>query len=511
MAAYCRVSTDSDDQLSSYEAQVAYYTDYISKNPKWRFAGIYADEGITGTLVTKRTRFNQMIKDSEKGKIDLILTKSVSRFARNTVDSLSYVRRLKAQGIGIYFEEQNCNSLEEESEMYIGIYSVIAQTESENISANVRWGIQQRMKNGTFAFRYNILGYRKGENGEPEIVPEEAEVIRKIYRMYLDGNSTNQIKEYLEANHITTKKGKSVWDKQIIRNILDNEKYAGDMLMQKTFRVDCISKKTKKNNGERTKYLISNNHPAIIDRDTFKMVQAERARRIGKRKVSDKATTELGKYSGKYALTELLICGECGSPYRRKTILSHGEKKIYWRCLNRIEHGALYCKDSVGVEERKLHDAICKTLSSALPDRREVLAAIKSTLEYAVTGDEQILNAYNIELNIKQYQEEATALMKLSRSTEGNPERYEIEIAKIYAKIKALRERLSIAKAQSERSDNTSNEVARISDVLEHESLNFEEYDDSVIRRIAECIRIMKNKSIIITLKGGLELQGKIQ
>ena len=303
VAAYCRVSTDSDEQLESYEAQLAYYTDAIAKNPQWRFAGIYADEGITGTMATKRPRFLKMIQDCEKGKIDYILTKSVARFARNTVDSLKYVRQLKAMGIGVYFEEQALDSLKADNEMFLGLYSVMAQAESENISANVRWGIQQRMKSGTYAFRYNILGYRKGENGEPEIVPDEADVVRTIFAMYLDGCSLDQIKEYLEEKRICTKKGKSVWSKQIIQGILCNERFAGDMLLQKTYTENCINKKVKKNRGEMAKYLIVNNHPAIISKDMFKMVQAEIARRSSKRKTSDRGITELGKYSGKFALT----------------------------------------------------------------------------------------------------------------------------------------------------------------------------------------------------------------
>lgn len=196
VAAYCRVSTDSEDQLESYKAQVAYYTDAIAKNPRWRFVDIYADEGITGVMAKKRTNFMRMMRDCEKGKIDLILTKSVARFARNTVDSLNYVRRLKAKGIGVYFEEQAHDSLKTENEMALGLYSVLAQAESENISANVRWGIRQRMQSGTFKFRYNLLGYRKGEDGEPEIVEEEAKYIRAIFNMYLDGKCLDQIARF---------------------------------------------------------------------------------------------------------------------------------------------------------------------------------------------------------------------------------------------------------------------------------------------------------------------------
>lgn len=224
---------------------MAYYTDAIVKNPRWRFVDIYADEGITGVMAKKRTNFMRMMRDCEKGTIDLILTKSVARFARNTVDSLNYVRRLKAKGIGVYFEEQALDSLKIENEMALGLYSVLAQAESENISANVRWGIRQRMQSGTFKFRDNLLGYRKGEDGEPEIVEKEAKYIRAIFNMYLDGKSLDQIKSYLEGEGVLTKTGKNVWNKCIIQAILTNERYCGDLLMQKTFTENCITKKSK--------------------------------------------------------------------------------------------------------------------------------------------------------------------------------------------------------------------------------------------------------------------------
>lgn len=507
VAAYCRVSTDSEDQINSYNAQVAFYTDHICSNPKWNLAGIYADEGITGTIAKKRPRFMDMIKACEKGKIDLILTKSISRFARNTVDSLNYVRKLKAMGIGVFFEEQNINSLTTDSEMMIGFYSVIAQSESENISENIKWGIQKRMKNGTFAFRYNLLGYRKGEDGQPEIVPEEAEIVRKIYNMYVDGSSVPQIQAYLQDHHFTTKKGCERWDSKTIRDILHNEKYVGDWLMQKTFTTDCISKKTKVNRGERAKYLISNNHPAIVEREIFKLAQLENARRNSKRKTSDKTTTELGKYSGKYALSELMICGECGSPYRRTTCMSRGKRRIYWRCLNRIENKDRYCKKSVGVEECALHNAICRALSKALPEREEVLSAIKCTLEYAQTGDENALEIFNLEQNIAQRKEQAKQVMELMTNSDGNTEKYEEAIGKIYSEIRALRDKLDLARRMASTKPDMSVELQRITEVFEQESLNFGEYDDNIIRRIVECIRVMSDRSIIVTLKGGFELK----
>ena len=235
VAAYCRVSTDDEDQLNSYRVQKDYYTRYIANNEKWEFVDVYADEGITGTQVKKRDEFLRMIKDCEKGKIDMILTKSVSRFARNIVDSLSFVRKLKAMGIAIYFEEQNINSLKEDSETYIGIYSVMAQSESENISANVKWGISKRMENGTYCSNMNMFGYRRDKiTKEITIVESEAEVVRWIFNLFLDGKSALQIKNWLEENGIKTFYGKSVWQTTSILAILQNEKYCGDVMYQKT-------------------------------------------------------------------------------------------------------------------------------------------------------------------------------------------------------------------------------------------------------------------------------------
>ncbi len=325
VAAYCRVSTDDEDQLNSYRVQKDYYTRYISNNEKWEFVDVYADEGITGTQVKKRDEFLRMIKDCEKGKIDMILTKSVSRFARNIVDSLSFVRKLKAMGIAIYFEEQNINSLKEDSETYIGIYSVMAQSESENISANVKWGISKRMENGTYCSNMNMFGYRRDKiTKEITIVESEAEVVRWIFNLFLDGKSALQIKNWLEENGIKTFYGKSVWQTTSILAILQNEKYCGDVMYQKTYCVDCLTKKKKVNNGQKTKYLVVNNHPAIIPRDIFKAAMAEFARRNALRSKSDNTISCRGRYSAKYVLSELLICEDCAvisavKPLRKKT------------------------------------------------------------------------------------------------------------------------------------------------------------------------------------------------
>ena len=510
VAAYCRVSTDSEDQLESYKAQVAYYTDAIAKNPRWRFVDIYADEGITGMMAKKRTNFLRMIRDCEKGKIDLIITKSVARFARNVVDSLNYVRRLKAKGIGVYFEEQALDSLKSENEMALGIYSVLAQAESENISANVQWGIRQRMQSGTFKFRYNLLGYRKGEDGEPEIVEEEAKYIRAIFNMYLDGKSLDQIKSYLEGEGVLTKTGKAVWNKCIIQAILTNERYCGDLLMQKTFTENCITKKVKKNRGELPKYLIRDNHPAIITHATFKMAQMEMARRGSVRKKTDFGITEQGKYSGKFALTDILVCGECGSPYRRKTYSRNGENKRVWRCLSRLEHGTEFCSDSITVDDETLKKTIVRGISKAISDKQDVLNLILSNLAYAVTGEDDTLEMYAIEKQLKTLSGIMDETMELAASSTGDGKRFQEEMKSLSSQMVVLREQLEIIKGRIDSNEKVNAEIENIKQCLSADSLDFSEYNDVTIRRLVEYIRVMKDNSIIIVLKGGMQIQENI-
>ena len=384
-----------------------------------------------------------------KQKIDLILTKSVARFARNTVDSLKYVRKLKAKGIGIFFEEQNINTLNIDSEMFIGFYSVLAQAESENISANVRWGIQQRMKAGTYAFRYNILGYKKGANGEPEIVEKEAEIIRKIYQMYLDGKSVDQIKEYLESNHYSTTRGKEIWSKSVILRILTNERYCGEMLLQKTYTENCISKKKKINHGEMAKYLIKNSHKPIIDKSIFKAVQLEIAKRCTKKKTIMNGLTKKSKYSGKYALTDLLVCGECGSCYRRKSWTRNNKKKIVWRCLNRIKYGAKICKHSISIEDEELKQIIIRSINKVIDEKEEIVSMITNNLSYEISKDDCFLNVYAIENQINELNKLRDDTISMRINTKGDKKRYDEEIKNLTLQIVSLRDELEIEREKS--------------------------------------------------------------
>ena len=265
VAAYCRVSTDSDEQLTSYVTQKKVYTEMIARNPEWEFAGLYADEGISGTRADKRPQFTQMIKDCNAGKIDIIITKSVSRFARNTVECLEYVRMLKAKGISIIFEEQNIDTMKCDSELFLVMYAGFAQSESESMSKNITWSARKNFADGKVIFKYSqLLGYRKSENGEPEIVPEEAAVVERIFQMFLEGMPLLDISKALQAENITFPDKEFKFTKRMVQNILRNEKYCGDCILQKTVTVDCITKERKINQGEAPMYLVENNHPPIV-------------------------------------------------------------------------------------------------------------------------------------------------------------------------------------------------------------------------------------------------------
>ena len=507
VAAYCRVSTDDEEQLNSYEAQIAYYTEFIAKNPKWKFAGVYADEGITGTSTLKRKNFLRLMNDCERGKIDLILTKSISRFARNTVDSLSWVRKLRAMNIGVYFEEQAIDSLKAENEMLIGLFSVIAQAESENISANVRWGVQQKMKSGTYRSNFQCFGYKKGTDGVPKIVPEQAEVVREIYDRFLDGLSLDQIQQHLQSMQAVSMNGGTSWNKKTIDSILKNEKYAGDLLLQKTFIADPISKKTKKNRGELPKYLVSNNHPAIIPREKFNAVQMEIARRGSKHKRSGKTKTEQGKYSGKYALSELLICGECGSHFKRNGKKNpDGTYTYYWRCINRSENGRKACSCG-GLEEKKLQKTICECLNEMFTRRDETVRLLRENLRFAVSDNDVDSDIYQMERQIVALQEEAESWMHMVSTTTGDTEKYYELIQINFDRVRDLRQQIEFARCRAQTDAAVNDEVNRLTHLFDSENVSFEEFDDVIIRRLVECIRVMADKRICVAIKGGMQME----
>ena len=324
VAGYARVSTDQDEQSTSYEAQLDYYTKFIRSHSDWDFVGLYADEGISGLNTKRRDGFNAMIADALAGKISLIVTKSVSRFARNTVDSLTTIRELKAHGIEVFFEKENIWTFDSKGELLITLMSSLAQEESRSISENVTWGQRKRMQDGKVSFAYSrFLGYRKGADGLPEVVPEEAEIVRRIYRDFIAGMTVDRIAKTLTREGIPTPAGREKWQKRTVESILLNEKYKGEALLQKVFTVDFLTKKVKKNEGEVPQYYVKNSHPGIIDPEEWQLVQDEMKRR------KEKA----GYHHGLSPFAGKIYCGECGSVFGPKVWHSNDPyRKVIWRC-----------------------------------------------------------------------------------------------------------------------------------------------------------------------------------
>lgn len=441
-----------------------------------------------------------MITACKRGHIDLIITKSLSRFARNTVDCLETVRLLKANGIGVYFEKENINTLTESSEFLITLFSGFAQAESESLSKNVAWGKAKSAEAGKVTFQYKkMLGYRKGADGQPEIVPEEAEVIKRIYHRYLDGCTLGQIKRELDEDNVPTAQGVEFWSPAIIHNILTNEKYIGDALLQKTYVTDCISKKVKKNQGERAMYYVENNHPAIISREMFDQVRNEMTRRSSKRKVLQKSgKTELGKYSGKYALTELLVCGECGSPYKRVTWARNGKKRIVWRCVSRLEFGTQYCHNSPTLDESKLHSAILASMNEFAVIRQEGCPDVLAMAEEAKQALSQAgAKLLELKKHMEMVSREQSDLLDRLLENMGD--------AELNAKMKALTDEKESLKAQI--LDARQMEVSLEEQATRHQqmwdsimecSAGYTEFADEFVRQIIQKITVEDEETIRI-------------
>ena len=434
VAAYARVSTDSDEQFTSYEAQIDYYTQYIKSRPEWQFVRVYTDEGISGTNTKHRDGFNEMVADALAGRIDLIVTKSVSRFARNTVDSLTTVRKLKEHGTEVFFEKENIHTFDSKGELLITIMSSLAQEESRSISENVTWGQRKRFADGKVSLPYkHFLGYRKGENGLPEIEPEQAAVVKQIYAMFISGKTISAIAKALTEEGIPSPSGKPKWSATTVESILTNEKYKGDALLQKAFTVDFLTKKQKKNEGEVPQYYVENSHPAIIDPREWEMVQTEFKRRkaLGR------------KYSGNSVLSSRVICGDCGDFYGPKVWHStDAYRRVIWRCNHKYGNGkrcstptldedTIKCRflDAfnilVGNKDRILAD--CRTIQSCLTDCTAIEAEIDSLLaEIAVVTE---LTERCIEENSRNAQDQASYLARYNNLVD----RYDTTKARIEA------------------------------------------------------------------------------
>ena len=504
VAAYCRVSTDSEEQLTSYTTQKKVYTEMIAARPDWELAGIYADEGISGTRADKRPQFQKMIKDCFAGKIDYIVTKSVSRFARNTVDCLEHVRILKNRGIGIFFEEQNNETLNIDSELYLVIYAGFAQSESESMSKNITWAYRKRFEDGKVLMQYkSMLGYRKGADGEPEIVPEEAKIVTRIFDMFLSGQTVRAISEQLRSEKIHIPGKNFSFSHVMVYNILRNEKYCGDSILQKTITVDCISKTRRDNMGEAPMYYVQNSHPAIISRETYHMTQAEIARRKTLAPASEKkAVTVAGKYS-KYALSEVLVCGECGSRYRRVTWTSGG-KRVVWRCSNRLENGKKYCKMSLTVKEESLHAAIVRAINKFnSQDHAAYLALMKATIGEALGIQAETAEIDELKRRIDALNQKMVSIIQKAARDGEDIEEHESEFKEMAESIALFKQRISVLEQAKSTDAEMSERMAKIQEIIDERQAHQDVYDDSIVRQMIECIKVFSNGNIEVYFGGG--------
>ena len=509
VAAYCRVSTELEQQQSSYDIQIEYYTRHIMQNPNWIFAGVFADDGRSATNTFRRDDFNQLMNQCMKGKVDMVITKSSSRFARNTVDCISWVRKLREKNVAVYFEKENLNTLDDSTEMILTILSSQAQEESRAISTNVKWGYARKFEKGE-STRQRSYGFRKAPTGEMCIVEEEAAVIRNMARWFLDGDSLERIKHRLEDAGIETTTGKKTWSTGTIYNILTNEKIMGDVLLQKTFTADYLTKRRVKNSGQQKQYYVKNHHEAIIPKTVYYKIQEEIARRSSLKKAGTrKGKTAQGVYSSKYALTGIMVCNECGAHYRRTTWAKNGKKVIVWRCINRLEHGTKRCHESPTLKEEVIQEAIMGKLHSLSIDQEEenFLNGVKEDILRAAKVVGGACTEEEIDKTIEELRDQLMDYVGMAAREHGGENWYSDRMRKLGLQISELKRRRESIREQEKIRDEyeyLDQEISRI--IGETGGATGAEFDTIFIRQIVREIRVISKNKLQIQLRTGMVL-----
>ena len=509
VAAYCRVSTELEQQQSSYDIQIEYYTRHIMQNPNWIFAGVFADDGRSATNTFRRDDFNQLMDQCLKGKVDMVITKSISRFARNTVDCISWVRKLKEKNVAVYFEKENLNTLDDSTEMILTILSSQAQEESRAISTNVKWGYARKFEKGE-STRQRSYGFRKAPTGEMCIVEEEAAVIRNMARWFLDGDSLERIKHRLEEAGIETTTGKKTWSTGTIYNILTNEKIMGDVLLQKTFTADYLTKRRVKNSGQQKQYYVKNHHEAIIPKTVYYKIQEEIARRSSLKKAGTrKGKTAQGVYSSKYALTGIMVCNECGAHYRRTTWAKNGKKVIVWRCINRLEHGTKRCHESPTLKEEVIQEAIMGKLHSLSIDQEEenFLNGVKEDILRVAKVVGGACTEEEIDKTIEELRDQLMDYVGMAAREHGGENWYSDRMRKLGLQISELKKRRESIREQEKIRDEyeyLDQEISRI--IGEIGGTSGAEFDNIFIRQIVREIRVISKNKLQIQLRTGMML-----
>lgn len=490
IAAYCRVSSDSEDQEHSFAAQVKYYTEMIGKNPKWTLADIYSDEGISGTSTGRREDFNRLIADCKRGKIDRVLTKSVSRFARNTVDCLNTVRLLSSLGISILFEKEQIDTAKMTSEILLAMTGMQAQDESISISGNMRWSYEKRMKAGRFVCCRTPYGYDFAD-GTLSINEQEAEVVRDIFRMFLSGMGKQRIAATLNEQQVPRRYGTDKWYHFTIDYILRNERYIGDALLQKSYTTNTFPYKKVKNNGERSMYYVENSHPPIISKEDFEAV----------REILEKRKHKSHKSKTIYPLTKLLICPECGHPYRR---VSNNGTVPYWVCAYRAG-GKTECH-SIRVDEEDIYAALLRMVNIMRNHYDDILKPMIAALEQAQSrANGRQHKVYEIDKEIASLNSKTLAIAKLQTQGILDPADFASQMSDISHKVTRLRSERTRLLRMNEEDDNLIR-LKEAADALTGLESEATEYDENLIRSLVEKITVKSETEIEVRLFGGLTL-----
>ena len=497
VAGYARVSTDSDEQFTSYEAQVDYYTQYIKRNPEWDFVKVYTDEGISGTNTKHRIGFNEMIADAMYGKIDLIVTKSVSRFARNTVDSLVTIRKLKEKGVEVFFEKENIYTFDGKGELLLTIMSSLAQEESRSISENATWGQRKRFADRKVTLPYKqFLGYRKGADGFPEVVPEEAVIVRRIYTRFMEGLSRVAIAKELTADGIPTPAGKQRWQTSTVESILKNEKYKGAALVQKCFTVDFLTKKKKVNEGEVPQYYVEHSHEPIITPEEFDKVQTEFERR---KRISR-------QYSGKSIFSSRIICGDYGAFFGSKVWNSTNKyRRVIWQCNNKFK-GEHKC-ETPHLDEEAIKTRFVGAFNAILADKDSALEncrLIQSTLTDCTGIDKEIQTLLE---EIEVVTELTKRCIAENSQTAQNQEEYAARyngFVERYEKAKVQLEQLRATKAARQAQADAIG--AFMFEVQELDA--FFEFDEKLWLTVIDTVTVHADGRMTFKFQGGTEIEG---
>ncbi len=504
VAAYARVSTEKDEQQNSYDAQIDYYTALIRNNPEWEFVDIYSDEGITGTSIKNRDGFNRMIDDALAGKIDLILTKSVSRFARNTVDSLTTVRKLKEKGIEVYFEKENIYTLDAKGELLITIMSSLAQEESRSISQNTTWGQRKRFADGKMSLAYsNFLGYRRGaELGDMEIVEEEAVIVRRIYSEFLAGKTPYDIAKHLTEDGIPTPMGKTKWHTTVIESILKNEKYKGDALLQKTVTTDFLTHTHKRNEGEAPQFYVEKNHPAIVRPEVFEMVQEE----FRRRKAAGGRMQSVSIFSGR------IVCEDCGWFYGRKVWHSTSEKyrAYHWHCNNKFQKRCS-CQTPT-LKEESIEQAFLSAINSLIKKKKEIRENYALCLDTITDDSAYVARLDEINAECCRLQQETKSLLTAAgRKNGGGLSEINRQYEDYLAKFEGLQKEKSELSTQISKCAAKRVQVSSFLEELQKYDGPLKEFDPLIWQATLNHAVVHKNCTITLVFRDGTEVTRKIK